>query len=194
MQQHKNNQNEVMIAYHNKPEEIEFISPKPERIRHILDRSVFNGIYIPPKVSGKVKRERPFIPGNVKEKSDAVKFNIEKLHINKGYLEIRGWLFPLKSQQEELSIGLLFASEKDSLVIPAKVVERKDVRQHFGNTYPEIPLNCGFVLKKELKTLKIQNGNYRLGICLLQDTTVVALKFAEQMVFFPEITKSSEKK
>lgn len=169
MNHHKEQLKRMIVVYHlNLPEKVIF-NPGPDRIKKILDRSAKLGFYAPPALKDDVKRAEPFRPSNLKDMPESLRFNIDLFKPAVDTLQIIGWAFSLLDRKQEQSIGILLQSDSDSLVIPAMMYERKDVVQHFKNQIPDIQPQCGFSLYMDLSSMKLQPGEFRIGICLFKD-------------------------
>lgn len=182
LDKHQKHLKNIILAYKNNPEEINTYTPERSVLKTILDQSIRKGFYSPPLLQDYLHKTKPFkiYIGNMI--SDKVKFNIEQFQYHHNILTISGWAFSTEHYKVEWSIGLYLHSDKDSLVIPANINERKGVRQHFKNSYPDLNPNCGFSLNLDVNKLPLVKGDYKLGICLFRETRIIALKFTEKSI------------
>ncbi len=185
LNRHQNHLKQIIVAYNTDPEEIDTHAPTPEIIKRILDRSVRKGIYYPPEITDERKSVTPFKYHATGKINQNLRFNIEQYNYNQGVLKMSGWAFSTSHYGRDLSIGFLLQSEQDNLILPALMVPRENVRQHFAEEFPTLSVSTGFSIKRTLTMLPLQPGTYKLGICILRNQEIIAMKFTGKKLDIP---------
>lgn len=183
LDKHHNHLKEILIAYNTDPEEINTHAPAPDAIRRIFDRSIHQGIYQPPEVKGELKRVKPFKFRESDHISEKLRLNIEMFNYDHGVLTMGGWAFSPEQPHQDLFVGIILQSDHDNLILRAKKLPRNNVKQHFAKIYPNLIVSTGFHLNSPLADLALQPGTYRVGICLLHQKDVIAMKFTDKSIY-----------
>lgn len=177
LNRHQNHLKGIIVAYKTDPAEINTPGPPPNIIKRVLDRSIRQGIYTPPEVTGKLKRVRPFKLHEPIKKLGNLRFNVELFSYDQDILNMSGWAFSPDHYRQEFSIGIFVKSENDNIVMPTELIPRKDVKDNFAKGFPDLPLSTGFLIRSTLDASHLQPGTYRVGICILNDREIIAMKF-----------------
>jgi hypothetical protein len=99
-------------------------------------------------------------------------------------LVLNGWAFS-ENYQRKNQITII-ALQSDSVFLTFSVIntKRKDVQNHFKQTYPNLHLNTGFQSHLAKKWHNIPTGKYRLGVGIAENGIITHFRLTDIEVSF----------
>lgn len=159
-------------------------SSTPKSMKEILDKSQALGIYTPPSIDELYPNYKNLDLVFPSDYSGKILYNLDLLNHDSTFLEINGWAFAEEYLSKKMKTGVVLKSGSLFFTFIAQPTHRKDVKRHFARQYPALGGNAGFEIRLEKRSRGIPDGNYQLGIGIIQDGAITHLKFTGKEISF----------
>ncbi|MFZ4413507.1 MAG: hypothetical protein ACOYOV_10525 [Bacteroidales bacterium] len=159
-------------------------SSNPKVIKTTIDKCIKKGIYTPPSVNElypEITSLNLEFPANYSER---ILYTVDDPELDSTTLVLNGWAFS-ENYQRKNQITII-ALQSDSVFLTFSVIntKRKDVQNHFKQTYPNLHLNTGFQSHLAKKWHNIPTGKYRLGVGIAENGIITHFRLTDIEVSF----------